>query len=46
MASETIKALLIIGSFGLLGSAFYWTRMRAGACALVPVRLRRDARRR
>jgi hypothetical protein len=41
MASETLKALLMIVSFGVLGSVLYWLRTRTPGYALVPVRIRR-----
>jgi hypothetical protein len=44
MASETIKALLMIAPFGLLGSALCLLRMRTQDYAVVPVRVRRRSR--
>jgi hypothetical protein len=46
MANETIKALLIVAPFGVLGSALYWLAMQAQSPALIPVRVVRGARRR
>jgi hypothetical protein len=40
MASETLKVLLMIAPFGVLGSALYWLSTRTPGYALVPTRIR------